>query len=55
MENMVCELVLPIFIPKWLNFENLLLFYVLDGVSWFHKTQILVENTNHEYSSTSIN
>lgn len=38
---MACEMVLTIFIPEWLTFENFSLFYELGGVSWFHG------NSNH--------
>ena len=38
---MICEMVLTIFIQKWLTFEDFSLFYELGGVSLFHG------NSNH--------
>ena len=46
---MVYELVLTIFTQKWLNFENLSLFFELSGVSWLHNNSTILEDVTTKF------
>ena len=53
---MICEMVLTIFIQKWLTFEDFSLFYELGEVSLFHgNSNHSGKYINHKNSSKIIN